>query len=368
VTVAREIRALERGDLEQVAGLYEHVARSGSRTPPPRMVEYFERSFFDYPWADPEIPSLVHVEDDGRITGFLGSSVRRFTFDGRPVRAGISGQLVTEPDARSRAPGAFLMRRYMQGPQELTLTDTASEVVRRIWEGVGGETFHLACVGWVRVFRPWQFLSGYRGRAERHGAPGRARPVLSALDTVTTGVLRRVLRPRSADAASGSLEPAEIVRALPTVARSARLRPAYDEAFLDWQFGAMAEIPGRGELRRRVVRVNGDVRGWYVYYRQPGGISQVLQVAGEERDVGTILDDLFRDAHDGGAAGVQGRVEAHLRAELAQRRCVFHQSGYLSLIHSGDRDLLHAVQSGDALLTRMEGEWWMGHHLLPFDA
>jgi hypothetical protein len=364
--MAREIRPLERDDLDQVTSLYENVARSGARTPPPGMRPYFEESFFDYPWADPEIPSLVYVEEGGRIVGFLGSSVRRFTFDEKPIRVGISGQLVTEPGSRSRAPGAFLMREYMNGPQDLTLTDTASDLVRRIWEGVGGATFHLACVGWVRLFRPWQFASAYRGRQRRLGAPGRARPLLSGLDVVTAGVLRRVLRPDGGEGRSEALSPGELVRLLPSVARDARLFPAYDEEFLAWQFEKMGGIEARGELRARIVRVDGEVRGWYVYYLQPGGLSMVLQVVGEERAVGDVLDDLLRDAHAAGAAGVQGRVEAHLLEPLSQRRALFHPSGYLALIHSRNEELLHAVQSGRALLTRMEGEWWMGHHLLPF--
>jgi hypothetical protein len=359
--VARAIRPLERDDLEQVASLYEHVARSGSRTPPPRLAEYFEEFFFDYPWADAEIPSLVYAEEGGRIAGFLGSSVRRFVFDGRPVRVGVSGQLVTEPEARGRAPGAFLMREYMNGPQDLTLTDTASEVVRRIWEGVGGETFHLACIGWVRVFRPGQFASAYRRRAELLGAPGRAGRLLAPLD----GLLGRALRPGERQAESGDLAASDLVRHLPVVMPGARLRPDYDEAFLQWQLAAMTAVTARGELRTRLVRVAGEVRGWYVYYVQRGGISQVQQLAGDERYAGAILDDLFRDAHALGSAAVQGRVEPHLRAALAERRCLFHRAGYLSLIHSRHEDVLHAVHAGRALLTRMEGEWWMGHHLLP---
>ena len=353
---------MERGDLEQVAALYEHVARSGSRTAPPGLMPYFEEFFFDHPWADPEIPSLVYVDGDGRIAGFLGSSVRRFVFDGRPARVGVSGQLVTEPDARNRAPGAFLMREYMNGPQDLTLTDTASEVVRRIWEGVGGETFHLACVGWVRVFRPGQFASAYRRRAEDLGAPSGARTLLAPID----GLLGRALRPAARETQSETATAADLVRYLPDVAQGARLRPAYDDSFLEWQLGAMAAVTPRGELRARLVRVGGEVRGWYLYYLMPGGISQVQQVAGDERFVGEIVDDLFRDAHAGGSAAVQGRIEPHLRAALAERRCLFHRAGYLALIHSRDEGVLHAVQSGRALLTRMEGEWWMGHHLLPF--
>ena len=72
------IRPLERDDLPQVVSLYEHVARSGSRTPPPGLAAYFERTFLDHPWADPEIPSLVYADGD-KIVGFLGSSVRRLS-------------------------------------------------------------------------------------------------------------------------------------------------------------------------------------------------------------------------------------------------------------------------------------------------
>jgi hypothetical protein len=362
-----DIRPLERDDLEQVTSLYEHVARSGARTPPRGMAPYFEETFFDYPWADPEIPSLVYVEPDGRITGFLGSSVRRFEFDGRPVRVGVSGQLVTEPDARSRAPGAFLMRAYMQGPQDLTVTDTASDLVRRIWEGVGGETFHLACVGWVRVFRPLQFASGYRGRAERFGAPGRARRLLAGLDAVGGRLLGRALRaPREAPAGRNA-SAGDLADRLAEVTAGYRLKPAYDEPYLAWLLGQIASVTPRGELRVRLVSTGGRTQGWYVYYLQRGGISQVLQIAAEERAVGDVIDDLFRDAHAAGAAGVQGRAEPHLREALAERRSLFHPSGYLSLVHASDPEVLHAVHSGGALLTRLDGEWWMGHHLLPLD-
>jgi hypothetical protein len=250
----------------------------------------------------------------------------------------------------------------MNGPHDLTLTDTASEVVRRIWEGVGGETFHLACMGWVRVFRPGQFASAYRHRAELLGAPGRARGLLAPLD----GLLGRPLRPESRETESAEATVSDLVRHLPVVMPTARLRPDYDEAYLGWQLDAMAAVEPRGPLRARLVHVAGEVRGWYVYYLQPGGISQVQQIAGEERYVGEILDDLFRDAHAQGSAAVQGRVEPHLRAALAERRSLLHRAGYLSLIHSRREDVVHAVHSGRALLTRMEGEWWMGHHLLPF--
>src|SRR5919106_321765 len=96
------IRALRRDDLPAVCALYEQVARSGSSNSPDGLVRYFERTLLDYPWADDEIPSLVHEDGSGAIVGFLGSHVRRIRMDGRPLRVACSGQLVASPAARRR--------------------------------------------------------------------------------------------------------------------------------------------------------------------------------------------------------------------------------------------------------------------------
>jgi len=362
-----EIRPLERSDIPAAASLYEHVARSGSHTPPPGLLRYFEKTFFDYPWADPDIPSLVYVDDDGSIAGFLGSSVRRLVFDGRQIRLGVSGQLVTDPGVRNRAAGAFLMKAYMNGPQELTVTDTASGTVRRIWEGIGGEALSLCCIGWVRVFRPVRLGADVLHR--RQTLPrltDGGRPVWSGLDAALGLVARPVLRPPPR--AAGELEelaPSALAEHVGAVTGSLRVRPAYeDEAFVRWLLDAIGEIDGT--LVARLVRTRGRVRGWYVYVKR-GAVAHVLQIASDERAGDDVLEHLLHDAWSRGAAGVQGRVEAPLLEPLARHRCLFHASGYLALVHSRDEVLLHAIQSGRALLTRLEGEWWMGHHLLGFE-
>jgi hypothetical protein len=363
------IRPLERGDVPAAASLYEHVARSGARTPPPGLVPYFERTFLDHPWADPEIPSLVYVDDDGSIAGFIGSSVRRLILDGRPLRLGVSGQLVTEPGVRNQAAGAFLMREYMKGPQDLTLSDTASETVRRIWEGIGGETAHLHCVGWIRLFRPFEAADELLSRRrEPRGIARVRRPLAAAGDILAARLARRTLQAKPPAATAELLDAARVAEHVASVAGSYRLRPAYeDEEFVAWMLDCIAEIDTRGELCARLVRQDGEVRGWYVALVPKGGLAQVLQVAGEERAIGPVLDHLFHEAWALGAVGVQGRVEAHLLAPLSHRKCVFHPSGYLAVVHARDPEILHVIRSGHALLTRLEGDWWNGHHLLPFD-
>jgi hypothetical protein len=362
------IRPLQRDDIPQVASLYEVVSRSGSTSAPPGLAAYFERFFLDHPWFDPEIPSLVYTDKDGRVVGFLGSHVRRFSFDGRTIRAGCSGQLVTEPDARNQAAGAFLMQAYMDGPQDLTFTDTASDYVRRIWERLGGETFQLGCVGWVRVFRPWRFAASYRARHDPAGELGALTGSLSsAFDTVSVRLPRVPFRSRAPETTAEELTAGVLAERLSATVGPTRLHPDYDEAFAAWLLRELAAVHVHGRLVARLVRDSaGEIIGWFVYYLREGGISQVMQVAAHERRVGAVLDQLFHEAEEGGAAALQGRLEPRLMASLSTRRCLLHFSGYLALVHARDHEILAAIASGRSLFTRMEGEWWMGHHLLPF--
>jgi hypothetical protein len=364
------IRPLERGDIARVASLYELVARSGTRTPPPGLGPHFEATLFEHPWVDPEIPSLVSEDAGGNVTGFLASHVRRMRLGERVIRVGCSGHVVTEPEARSGAIGLFLMRHYQSGPQELTFTDTAGDPVRRMWESLGGETSQLNCVGWVRVFRPAAFAADIASRRREPGRIERAtRPLQSVVDAFGVGLARGALRPPEPDGSTEQLTPALVAEHLPGVVRQFDLAPAYaDEQFFGWLLTEVAAVRTRGELVARLVRgSDGRVRGWFVYYLPSEGTAQVLQVATSERDATDVLDALLHDAFSKGACAAQGRVEGHLSRALAERRCLLHRAGYLALIHARDAELLHAVQAGRALLTRLEGEWWMGHHLEPFN-
>ena len=83
------------------------------------------------------------------------------------------------------------------------------------------------------------------------------------------------------------------------------------------------------------------------------------------RAVGAVIDHLFSHASQSGTAILQGRLEPDLFDPVRQRRCFLHYSSNV-LVHSQNTNLLNAILAGDGLLTRMEGEWWMGHHVESF--
>ncbi len=360
------IRAFERHDLRSVCELYEAVARSGAGAAPPPLLNYFERTFLDHPWQDSALPSLVYEDADGRLVGFLGSHVRHLRVDGRRLRMACSGQLVADQGIAHRGVGALLMRRYLSGPQDLTITDGATDMVRRMWIGLGGQALAHASIGWTRVLRPGSAvaaaLAERRGRAELR----RARVLTPAIDSLA-GVLPRA---RSTFGVSSPTTVAEeltaeaLVAQLAEAARVLRMYPDYDVPFLNWLFQELDAVSVRGRTVRRLVRRDdGRVAGWYIYFLAHRGIAQVLQIAAPQGDLGAVLDDLLAHAKRGGAAAVRGRIEPALLAVLPGRRCILSRTEW-ALVHAREPAVLALLGSADALLTRLEGEWWMGHHLL----
>jgi hypothetical protein len=362
------IRPLRREDLPEVAGLYELVFRSGSRTPQPGLIGYFQRTLLDHPWADPQIPSLVYVDERDRVIGFIGSHVRRLSLEGRPLRMATSGQLMSDPVARHRAVGSLLLRQFLAGPQDLTMTDGAIQATRRLWTGLGGSVGHLGSITWLRPFH-WRSLAELS--LERFGMTALrpvAGPPVSVVQAIANRLPRLSLRVPPPPTTSEELTPQAVLEHLPAMAQRRILRPDYDESFLAWLFQEMAAVKSRGELVKRLVRDRkGRVLGWYVTYLQRHGLSQVMQLAARERDAQAVLDHLLHDAQQAEVAVLVGQYEPALMEPLrdGRRHYFLHLSGNF-LVHSRRPEILDPILLGQAMLTRMEGEAWMGHRLEAF--
>jgi len=359
------IRPLERDDIPALARLYQVVMRGGGETPA-FLAPFFERTLLDQPWADPTIPSLVYVED-GEILGFIGSNIRRMRFDGEPIRMACSAHQIAHPRVRKRAVGAILMSKYMSGPQDLTITDGATEAVRRMWEGLGGRTVHACCFSYLRVFRPWRLALGRAAELfEAHRVERAVAPLAAGLDRATDAVLRGALRAAPLTTDVEPLTPNRLLELLPAIDRTIRLRVEYDLPYLYWLFDELnREQPTlwkrgvrRGKLWAEVVHSNGRAVGWYVCQFNPGQMCRVLQVAAIPSETDSVLMQLLHGASARGAAGVYGRVEPRLVGPLSVSRSLLRFSEGRMLVHAREPELINAVTRGDALVTRMDGEWW----------
>ena len=312
-----------------------------------------------------EIPSLVY-EESGEILGFLGSNVRRMRFDGRGIRMACSAHQLTHPRVRNKAIGSS---------PYATLSRGAPRSYDHRWR----ERDRSADVGGVgRANRTCQLSnlrSGFCGRSasRRIGCcraepalrpSGPIAPVVRLLDLAAT----RLIDPaRANEAESEQLTPSALLDHLPDVAEGLRLVPEYDVDYLTWLFGELDRVGDervfpdrvpRGPLLAELVTRDSQVIGWYVSHLKPGGLCRVLQVAAQPREAGAVLDRLVRRADELGAAGIYGRLEPRLVGPLSERRTLLRFSHGRLLAHGSRRVIVDSILRGDALLTRLDGEWW----------
>ncbi|MBO0799130.1 MAG: hypothetical protein J2P31_09940 [Blastocatellia bacterium] len=355
------IRAFEKEDIPKVSDMFRRLLLgdepSRRSLPHSALEDYFSQIFFHSPWYDQAIPSLVYQNDEGKIIGFLGVVPRRMIFQNNPITVAISFHFMVEPESRSSLAGIHLLKTLFSGPQDISLTDGAGDVGRKVWEMVGGVMVPLYSQRWTRILRPSrQALDLF----SRNKLISSVSPLISPLADITDSTIAHFM-PRyfpSTDGFEEELKIETFLEELPHLSRGLAIRPCYDEDSARWVFDNAAQMKYCGPLHKVLVRnAKNEVNGWFIYYLKEGGTGTVLQLAARKGAIAEILDHLFSHAKRHGAAAVSGRTVPRYSRELSEKHCFFQSLGGYFLIQSRNADLLHAIQRGDAFISMLEGEW-----------
>jgi len=355
------IRAFVEDDIPRVAELNWQFLQGQTGPHPPRLEEYLRQLFFQNPWFDSSIGSLVY-EEGQRVVGFLGIVPRPMSVNGKCIQAAVGGGLVVHPESRWALPGPQLLAAFMDGKQDLAMTDTASALSQQIWVGLGGSTSAAYGLQWARPLRPASYALFAMSRFEREGisgAGGRACRVLQkTVNSVATRIpLRRFRRP-SSGATEEELEIGTLLHScLPGTSAGYSLRPEYNRESLGWLLDFMSRMKACGNLRKVALRdATKEIIGWFIYYVKRGGIAEVVQVGATKVHMKTVFDHLVCDAWNHGAIGLHGRLEIRHAQDLSESRCFFWSTIPL-LFRARNPELARLVQHGDAFLSRLDGEW-----------
>jgi hypothetical protein len=352
------VRPLTEADVPRVAQLHRKVF--GSSLAAGDIEAYLREVLCRHPWLDERLPSLVY-EEQGRIVGCLGVMPRPMWFEDAPIVAAVTHSFMVEPERRSTLAAMQLVKAFLSGPQDLSLAE-GNSVSRRLWEGVGGATSLLHSIRWTHPLRPARYaVSLLERRGLGRPAALALRPLCGAVDLLATHLPQSPLLQRPPATAVTELDPWTLLDGIERLGRGRALRPRYDADSLAWLLAALERSQGRGPLRGAVVRSEGLVLGWYLYYARADGIAEVVQVGASEPSAAAVLDHLFADAFGQGAIAVSGQVEPSLMPAFSERFCLFHRGrdGSWVLVQSRDERILRALQLADALFTRLEGEWWI---------
>lgn len=353
------VRSFCADDIPELVALRRRVFRFSERRTDAALMEYFERMFCRPRAAVDGLTSLVHQDGRGRVIGFLGVFPRQMRFRNERLLVAIATQLMVAPESRGLA-GRALVRAFLRGPQDLSFSDTANDAARRLWVSLGANVSPAPSLSWTQVLRPWRHL-GAEAAHDGAGLVARtalyaARPLLSFVDLL---LVRR--RPAAQPAAlTEPFDAARVAAVAEEVLGGYGLRPVYDAETLAWLLAQAAEKRQYGTLDGRIVRgADGGVAGWFLYYRNRTGMSQVLQVAARPRGRGLVLDAMLEHARRHGVVALAGPLDPGTIHEAAIRRSTLRHEGPWVLFSSQRPDLMQAIAAGDAFLSRLEGEWWM---------
>lgn len=359
------IRPFEPADASAIAGLFQRVFRKSRAAPSAELVTYIRQLFLESPGCDPEISSLVHIDSHGDISGFIGVNALRMTYQDTPVRAAICGSLMVEGRQNDPMAGARLLKAFLAGPQDVSFSETASEVSMQMWTRLRGVILPQYSLVWIRVIRPSAFLLDVA--ATRTRSANLLRPFARGLDHYLRGriepdELRWSGIPDTISVPKGlavtSIEKSAFAELVGPLTAQFTLRPEWEETYLAHVIDEACVKPEYGEPVLAMVTARGDKPiGAFLYHVRRGGIAHVAQILALPGQAANVVDCLVAHATARGAAGLIGRTQpALLEAVLGRRISFIHSAS--TVIHSRNAELVQAFRDSQGFFNGLAGEYW----------
>ncbi|MET3792106.1 hypothetical protein [Aquamicrobium terrae] len=357
------IRPLEQRDLPVIANMLQRVLRKEKAPAPTSLTAYLGQFYLDA--HGDGITSLVHTDDAGEVSGFIGVHGLPMIHGERRLRAAICSSFMVEKGNRDPMAGARLMKAFLEGPQDLSFSETANRTSTQMWTRLRGTILPQYSLDWIRVIRPAAFALGMAGQ---HCRPARLfTPLASAFDRL----YRKRLKPgetRWAAAASSGIAPpalrvdevdhAGFAQMLEPLTAHFPLRPRWADLPLEQMLADGGQKPDLGEfVLAGVTTSGGSPVGAFAYHARPHGIARVLQVLARPGQEGAVIDCLIGHAAAHGVAALRGRTQPALLAAMLTRRIAFLPAT-TTIVHSRDAGLVGAMASGQAFLNGLAGEEW----------
>ncbi|MBA4312019.1 MAG: hypothetical protein C0417_05265 [Chlorobiaceae bacterium] len=351
------VRKFKQDDIETVIDLNTRLFPESASLSKEAQRNIFEDVCFRNPWFDEEISSLVHVESDGRISGFLGVIPRKMVFDGKNIRVAVGQHLMAD---RSTLASFQLFRSFMSGPQDLSMTDMAIDHARIIWERRNGSVVYLHSIYWRKPLRPFRFAMSYLTK-EKNLSPifKFSTPIWTLLDSVLNKIPNSPFRQTKINISAEQLSEEQFLNNIDQYIQNHKLKPAYTSDSIRWLFKTLGNEKRFGTFQHTLLRNDdGNIIGWYLYNLKPKGRSEVIQIVSDKHSIKSVLEHLFHHAWSSGSVELCGRLDPQYMKEFSDKYCLFMPGRNWMLVHSNNSEISNTILKGDAFLSRLEGDLW----------
>lgn len=353
---SRRVRAMKIDDIPAIRALFKQVFRPVSTSCNENFDRYFQQLFFENPYYDPIIGSVVHENERGEIDSAVSILPVPYTVGGRSIMGRLLCAFMMKPGGAPRGP-AELTLALRPGEETVQFSDSAAPVSLRHFEAVGGISLTTYALGWTRIFKPASYAANLMTQR---------RPILGKLGAASVGRMLNPLFPLPRASNAGKSRAAvkevaqdEAVSLIPGLLQSYAAHPAWTGRDLNWLLRMAADNRAAGMLQLLSIEDQAGVpNGLCCYYSQSNGVAEVLNVIARSGAEKQAVDAMLLHFQDTGYVAAQGRVEPRYLAALSQQPVMFFRHRANVCIGTTRAEFLNAAQRNDIFIGGLAGEGW----------
>ena len=349
-------------DAEDVARLHRHIYHGTADAPPARLVSYYRRIFFENPWYDETLPSMIFRTPDGTVCGFMGLIPRPWLFDAWAIKSVVGHRLMV-PDSVPNAPlvAARLVRACLKAPHAFLINDASSDAGKRAVLAMGGVSVPQYSLRWVFPLKPlgyWREKAAQRPKLRALAVAGR--PFAALADTVAARRTRVAACDHSVT--HTALSTADLFASIELATRTMRLRPQHTLESLEWILAEMRADPWRPSLDGFSIRRDGRLIASCLFHTCPRGGIELDVIAGESPAADRqLLIGAIDVARKKGATHLFGRFEPRLAEPIWDLGCRLTPTpDCWTVAYARDAEITQQLEAGRVFLSNLDAELWLG--------
>ncbi|MEJ5900878.1 hypothetical protein [Ochrobactrum teleogrylli] len=343
-------------DIPAVRDLFRQVFRPEATSNDESFDRYFQQVFFENPYYDADLCSIVHEDSKGEIDSTLCVLPIPYHVDGKIVMGRLLCAYMMRPGSSPRG-AAELTLTLRSRRNDFSFSDSAAPVSTRHFSAVGGITLDTHGLAWTRIFRAASYVAQFvaERRAALRGWP--ATKVGQLLDPL-------VPLPKLRTFTNGKLTVQDIEQSdaiglirhfLPTY----DAYPAWTEQDLHWVLNLARDNRAAGALRScSVSGTSGEPVGFFCYYARPNGIAEVLSILAPKNREQAVVEVMLSHLQEAGHIAAQGRADPHFLGALSQQSVMFFRLKANVCVVTANPDVLNALDHNDIFVGGLAGESW----------
>ncbi|MFD1793159.1 hypothetical protein ACFSE0_16195 [Ochrobactrum teleogrylli] len=343
-------------DIPAVRDLFRQVFRPEATSNDESFDRYFQQVFFENPYYDADLCSIVHEDSKGEIDSTLCVLPIPYHVDGKIVMGRLLCAYMMRPGSSPRG-AAELTLTLRSRPNDFSFSDSAAPVSTRHFSAVGGITLDTHGLAWTRIFRAASYVAQFvaERRVALRGWP--AAKVGQLLDPL-------VPLPKLRTFTNGKLTVQDIEQSdaiglirhfLPTY----DAYPAWTEQDLHWVLNLARDNRAAGALRScSVSGTSGEPVGFFCYYARPNGIAEVLSILAPKNREQAVVEVMLSHLQEAGHIAAQGRADPHFLGALSQQSVMFFRLKANVCVVTANPDVLNALDHNDIFVGGLAGESW----------